>query len=387
MRLTDGRTGRAARLAAGASDCSPADSRGAPRQDRAGADAGSRAGQRRAEAEPRDLRLRDARHGPRLQADQPELVRHDARRPSCRRSRTSSARTAARSPACARAASACRASTPTDAGRAARRTFEFELFGTGVDEGQTTFRLRHAYGELGAVRRRPDLEPVHGHRRVPQLARVLGTDRHGVLPQRAGALDADQGDTQRDARARAAGRQRRPGRLRGPHRAAGRHGALPAARPLRRTTAVRGDWGYVRARRHRSGRSTGTTCSTTSSTCRATPPAGASTSARTSSSAQSDVVRLQFVFGEGIQNYMNDAPVDVGIVNNLGNPVTPIVGEPHADRSASWPSSTTPGTRSSAARSATRWQDIDNTDGQAADAFKTRPVRARQPALLPRCRT
>jgi len=27
--------------------------------------------------------------------------------------------------------------------------FEFELFGTGVDEGQTTFRLRHAYGEFG----------------------------------------------------------------------------------------------------------------------------------------------------------------------------------------------------------------------------------------------
>jgi len=28
--------------------------------------------------------------------------------------------------------------------------FEFELFGTGVDAGQTTFRLRHAYGELGS---------------------------------------------------------------------------------------------------------------------------------------------------------------------------------------------------------------------------------------------
>ena len=27
--------------------------------------------------------------------------------------------------------------------------FEFELFGTGADTGQTTFRLRHAYGELG----------------------------------------------------------------------------------------------------------------------------------------------------------------------------------------------------------------------------------------------
>ena len=30
-----------------------------------------------------------------------------------------------------------------------RTTFEWELFGVGVDEGQTTFRLRHAYGELG----------------------------------------------------------------------------------------------------------------------------------------------------------------------------------------------------------------------------------------------
>ena len=28
--------------------------------------------------------------------------------------------------------------------------FEFDLFGTGVDAGQTTFRLRHAYGEWGS---------------------------------------------------------------------------------------------------------------------------------------------------------------------------------------------------------------------------------------------
>ena len=83
-----------------------------------------------------------------------------------------------------------RSSTPTALGEL-KTTFEFELFGTGVDEGQTTFRLRHAYGELGAVRRRPDVEPVHGSGRVPELARVLGPDRHGVLPQRPGPLDAD----------------------------------------------------------------------------------------------------------------------------------------------------------------------------------------------------
>lgn len=38
--------------------------------------------------------------------------------------------------------------TPTKLGTL-KTTFEFELFGTGVDAGQTTLRLRHAYGELG----------------------------------------------------------------------------------------------------------------------------------------------------------------------------------------------------------------------------------------------
>ena len=100
-----------------------------------------------------------------------------------------------------------RTSSPTSMGEL-KTQFEFELFGTGVDSGQTTFRLRHAYGELGAVRRRPDLEPVHGPGRLPQLPRVLGPDGHGVLPQRAGALDADQGRHQPDAGARTPGRER-----------------------------------------------------------------------------------------------------------------------------------------------------------------------------------
>jgi len=43
-----------------------------------------------------------------------------------------------------------KSSTPTKYGEL-KTIFEFELFGTGVDAGQTTFRLRHAYGELGKV--------------------------------------------------------------------------------------------------------------------------------------------------------------------------------------------------------------------------------------------
>jgi hypothetical protein len=41
----------------------------------------------------------------------------------------------------------------------------------------------------------------------------------------------------------------------------------------------------------------------------------------------SGVLRASYVYGHGIENYMNDAPVDIGIQNQLGNPVTPIIGK------------------------------------------------------------
>jgi hypothetical protein len=40
-----------------------------------------------------------------------------------------------------------------------------------------------------------------------------------------------------------------------------------------------------------------------------------------------DVLRLQAIYGEGIENYFNDAPVDVGVKRNPGNPVTPVTGD------------------------------------------------------------
>ena len=82
-----------------------------------------------------------------------------------------------------------------------------------------------------------------------------------------------------------------------------------------------------------------------------------------------DVIRLQLMFGEGVQNYMNDSPVDIGIQNNFSDPRTPILGKPlpivgivaFLDHTwnAKW-SSTVGYSR----------QDIDNTDGQAPNAFK-----------------
>ena len=42
---------------------------------------------------------------------------------------------------------------------------------------------------------------------------------------------------------------------------------------------------------------------------------------------KNDVLRLQYVYGHGIQNYFNDAPIDVGVQSNPGNVVTPVVGK------------------------------------------------------------
>jgi hypothetical protein len=40
-----------------------------------------------------------------------------------------------------------------------------------------------------------------------------------------------------------------------------------------------------------------------------------------------DVLRLQYVFGDGVENYMNDAPVDVAAEPNFGEPLRPVKGK------------------------------------------------------------
>jgi hypothetical protein len=83
-----------------------------------------------------------------------------------------------------------------------------------------------------------------------------------------------------------------------------------------------------------------------------------------------DVLRVAYVFGKGIENYMNDAPIDIGVQNNPSNPVTPVLGKPLPVQGLTiyvdhrWNDKTT---------SAIGYgrEDIDNTDGQTADSFQT----------------
>ena len=83
-----------------------------------------------------------------------------------------------------------------------------------------------------------------------------------------------------------------------------------------------------------------------------------------------DVIRAAFVVGEGIQNSMNDSPVDIGIENNLQNAVTPIVGKPLPMTALSLFVDHSWSAKFSSSVGYSR-QDIDNTDGQAPTAFRT----------------
>jgi hypothetical protein len=84
---------------------------------------------------------------------------------------------------------------------------------------------------------------------------------------------------------------------------------------------------------------------------------------------KNDVARVQVVYGAGIQNYMNDAPVDIGIENNPGDAVTPVKGvalpmlgiSAFVDHNWNEKFSTALGYS---------MLDIDNSDAQAANAFK-----------------
>lgn len=84
---------------------------------------------------------------------------------------------------------------------------------------------------------------------------------------------------------------------------------------------------------------------------------------------EADTLRLQATTGEGIQNYFNDAPIDLGVQTNGGDPVTPVTGKalPIFGMSAyldhNWNSQWSTSVGYSRV-------DIDNSDLQSPDAYK-----------------
>lgn len=209
-----------------------------------------------------------------------------------------------------------------------KATFEFDMFGVGGDAGLTTIRLRHAYGQwkqVGAGQTNSQFMDVDV---FPNSLDYWGPN--GMLffrniqvfwePYRSG-----------DSHARLALEQ--PG-------ASGDSGGVVAYRVELQNVKPRfpapdvtghyraaGKWGYVQvggALRYMayddlllndaynlSGHAWGW---------------GGSVSTSLKATSR-DVVRLQAIYGEGIENYFNDAPIDVGTQSNPGDPTRPVVGK------------------------------------------------------------
>ena len=254
---------------------------------------------------------------------------------------------------------------PTSLGEI-KTIFEFELFGTGVTAGQTTFRLRHAYGELGHFGAGQTWSPFMDPDVFPNSIEywgpngmvffrnvqfrwmpVMGATTVTIALERPGA-SADQG----------------------PYAERIELQNMSARFPLPDLSAnVRhsGDWGHIQVsgmlRRMQwddmledkfelSGKATGW-----------------GLHASGNYKIAQDTIRASVLYGAGIENYMNDAPVDVGIENNFSNPITPIVGKAlpiftmvafyDHTWNATWTSTI-----------GYSYCDITNSDGQLPSAFK-----------------
>jgi hypothetical protein len=202
--------------------------------------------------------------------------------------------------------------------------FEFELFGTGAQAGQTIFRLRHAYGELGHFGAGqywsafvdtdafPNTVEYWGPPGLPWFRNVqfrwmpvMGDSRVTIALERPGA-SADQGVYAERIELQNVKPHFPAPDLTGEARLGRKWGYIRGAALLRRIEWTDigphppdisgGVWGW-----------------------------GFSASSNLKTVGQ-DVIKLQGVYGRGIQNYMNDAPADVAAGANPGNSTTPITG-------------------------------------------------------------
>ena len=256
---------------------------------------------------------------------------------------------------------------PTDYGEI-KTIFEFELFGTGVDAGQTTFRLRHAWGELGQIGAGQTWSPFMDPDVFPNSVEYWGPNgmvffrnvqarwtpwssgdsRFVIAVERPGA-SADQG-------LYADRIELQNIRARFPAPDVSSHFRLAQ------------DWGHIQIAGIVRKIKWDDTLQDEFDLSGSTTGWGVNLSSNVKLAQH--VLRLQAVYGEGVQNYMNDAPTDVGIVNNFSDPQRPILGKALpllglvAFLDLNW---------------SERWTstvgysrlDIDNTDGQDPSAFKT----------------
>ncbi len=224
--------------------------------------------------------------------------------------------------------------------------FEFDLFGVGADAGQTTIRIRQLYGEIGQFGAGQYWSPFMDVDVFPNTIEYWGPNGMVFYRNVQVRWMPIQGDSfltialERPGASADAGEYSDRVELEGvkPHfpfpdlsaeyRYAGKWGYVEAAGILRRI-----EWEDTQDDGiNLDGGVTGWGINLSSNI----------------KAGSKDVIKLQYAYGEGIENYMNDAPVDVGIERTSDNefggkgvalPVTGIVAYLDHTWSDRWTSS------------------------------------------------
>ncbi|NEU09583.1 hypothetical protein GZH53_14750 [Flavihumibacter sp. R14] len=248
-----------------------------------------------------------------------------------------------------------------------RTHFEFEMFGTGVDAGQTTIRLRHAYAELGKWGAGQYWSPFMDIDVFPNTVEYWGPTGMAFFRNVQVRFMPIQGDS------RLTFALERPGASADQGVYAGRI-ELADVRPRFKLPDFSaeyrhgGAFGYVELAgilRSIEWEDLGTDAFDLSGDALGWG-LNLSTNLKLGTTT---VFRGSVLYGEGVQNYMNDAPVDVGIKNNPGNTLSPVEGvalpvtgiSAFIDHNWNEKFSTAIGYS---------MIDIDNSDAQAPNAFK-----------------
>ncbi len=217
-----------------------------------------------------------------------------------------------------------RGNVPTELGDL-KTIFEFEMFGVGADAGQTTIRLRHAYGELGQFGAGQYWSPFMDIDVFPNSLEYWGPPGMVFFRNIQFRWMPIKGDT------RLTLALERPG-------ASGDRGLYDqelrledleprfAMPDISGEFRYGGDWGYVEIAgilRRIEWEDTAPDEVDLSGTAVGW---GVNFSSNLKL-APDKVAKLQVVYGEAIENYMNDATVDIGIETDPDNPALPLRGE------------------------------------------------------------
>jgi hypothetical protein len=236
--------------------------------------------------------------------------------------------------------------------------FEVELFGTGVDAGQTTFRLRHAYAELGKFGVGQYWSPFMDVDVFPNTVEYWGPPGMVFFRNIQFRYMPIQGDTRLTLALERPGASGDGGVYADVAALSGIKSRFPApdfSAEYRQALGV----GYVELAGI--ARYIGWEDQLDDNEGYSGNVVGWGLNLSTNVKfLNSNIFRGQLVYGEGIENYMNDAPVDVAIDHNkaVALPVLGVVAFVDHEWSKKFTSSV-------------GWSmiDISNTDGQSADSF------------------